>query len=48
MQLLDKLEDKKLQVERELTKIPSAPSNRDVFQLCRGFERAFTYTIEVG
>lgn len=47
LQVLDKLEDKRTQVERELAKIPGAPSNRDVFQLCRGFERAFTYTIEV-
>ena len=47
LQVLDKLQEKRALVERELTKIPGAPTTRDVFQLCRGFERAFAYTIEV-
>ena len=46
-QVLERLQDKKLQVQNELSKIPGAPSTRDVFQLCRGFERAFAHTIEV-
>ena len=47
LQVLDKLQEKRALVERELTKIPGAPTTRDVFQLCRGFERAFAYTIDV-
>lgn len=45
-QVLERLQEKLAQVEKELTKIPGAPTTRDVFQLCRGFERAFSYTIE--
>lgn len=47
LQILEKLQEKKAEVEHELAQIPAAPSGRDVFQLCRGFERAFAYIIEV-
>lgn len=48
MQLLARLSDKRAAVEKEFNKIPAAPkAARDVFQLCRGFERAFAQTLEV-
>ena len=47
VQVLERLQEKRSQVQKELSGIPAAPSGRDVFQLCRGFERAFAYTIEV-
>lgn len=48
MQLLARLSEKRAAVEKEFNKIPAAPkAARDVFQLCRGFERAFAQTLEV-
>lgn len=48
MQLLTRLSDKRAAVEKEFNKIPAAPKvARDIFQLCRGFERAFAQTLEV-
>ena len=47
VQLLPRLQDKKVVVEKECTKLPGAPKAKDIFQLCRGFERAFTITVEV-
>lgn len=48
MQLLSRLSDKRAAVEKEFNKIPAAPkAARDIFQLCRGFERAFAQTLEV-
>lgn len=35
-------------MEKELSRVPGAPKNsKDVFTLCRGFERAFSYTVDV-
>ena len=48
LQLLPKLQDKRAAVERECAKLPGAPKAKDIFQLCRGFERPFSITIEVG
>ena len=48
MQLLTRLSDKRAAVEKEFNKIPAPPkAARDIFQLCRGFERAFAQTLEV-
>ena len=48
VQLLTRLSDKRAAVEKEFNKIPAAPkAARDIFQLCRGFERAFAQTLEV-
>ena len=48
VQLLARLSDKRAAVEKEFNKIPAAPkAARDIFQLCRGFERAFAQTLEV-
>ena len=49
MQLLQRLQQKRTALEKELGKVPGAPSSKkDVFHLCRGFERAFTHLLEVG
>ncbi|KAK9826828.1 hypothetical protein WJX81_004888 [Elliptochloris bilobata] len=46
-ELLQRLQRKRAAVEKELSRVPGAPKNsKDVFQLCRGFERAFSYTID--
>jgi hypothetical protein len=46
--MLDRLRVKRTQVETDLSLLPSAPkSTKDVFSLCRGFERAFTLTVDV-
>lgn len=46
--MLERLRVKRNQVETELSLLPSAPkSTKDVFSLCRGFERAFTLTVDV-
>ena len=46
--MLDRLRVKRTQVETDLSLLPSAPkSTKDVFSLCRGFERAFTRTVDV-
>lgn len=48
MQLLQKLQQKRSALEKELGKVPGAPhSKKDVFHLCRGFERAFSHLLEV-
>jgi hypothetical protein len=48
LQVLQRLQQKRAALEKELAKLPSAPtSSKDVFHLCRGFERAFTHTVEV-
>ena len=48
LQLLQKLQQKRTALEKELSKVPGAPtSKKDVFHLCRGFERAFTHLLEV-
>lgn len=48
LQLLQKLQQKRTALEKELSKVPGAPSSKkDVFHLCRGFERAFTHLLEV-
>lgn len=47
-QLLARLQRKRAAVEKELSRVPGAPKNsKDVFQLCRGFERAFSFTVDV-
>ncbi|KAL3150906.1 hypothetical protein ABBQ32_000657 [Trebouxia sp. C0010 RCD-2024] len=47
VELLARLSEKRAAVEKEFNKIPAAPkAARDVFQLCRGFERAFAQTLE--
>ena len=47
-QLLQRLQRKRAAVEKELSRVPGAPKNsKDVFTLCRGFERAFSYTVDV-
>ena len=49
MQLLQRLQQKRTALEKELGSMPGAPSSKkDVFHLCRGFERAFTHLLEVG
>ena len=49
VQLLQRLQQKRTALEKELGKVPGAPSSKkDVFHLCRGFERAFTHLLEVG
>ncbi|BDA43116.1 Dynamin-2B [Coccomyxa sp. Obi] len=46
-EVLNRLQQKRAALEKELAKIPSAPtSSKDVFHLCRGFERAFVHTVE--
>lgn len=48
LQVLQRLQQKRAALEKELAKFPGAPtSSKDVFHLCRGFERAFSYTVEV-
>ena len=48
VQLLQRLQQKRTALEKELGKVPGAPSSKkDVFHLCRGFERAFTHLLEV-
>lgn len=48
MQLFSRLSEKRIAVEKEFSKIPAPPkASKDVFQLCRGFERAFAQTLEV-
>ena len=46
-QMLDRLRLRRQAVETELSLLPSAPkSTKDIFQLCRGFERAFSLTVD--
>lgn len=46
-ELLSRLAEKRAAVEKEFAKIPAAPkASKDIFQLCRGFERAFAHTLE--
>ena len=48
LQLLGRLQEKCLATEKELNTMPAAPkAAKDIFQLCRGFERAFSTTIDV-
>lgn len=48
VQLFARLSEKRAAVEKEFNKIPAPPkASKDVFQLCRGFERAFAQTLEV-
>lgn len=48
VQLFTRLSEKRIAVEKEFSKIPAPPkASKDVFQLCRGFERAFAQTLEV-
>jgi hypothetical protein len=48
MQVLQRLQAKRAALEKELGKLPGAPSSaKDIFHLCRGFERVFCYTVEV-
>jgi dynamin GTPase len=45
--ILQRLSEKRAAVEKELAAIPNAPkASKDIFQLCRGFERAFSATID--
>ena len=45
--MLDRLRLRRFAVERELDALPAPPkSTRDVFALCRGFERAFAATVD--
>ena len=46
-QLLTRLQDRKVAVERECARLPAAPKGKDIFHLCRGFERAFSHVVEV-
>lgn len=46
--MLQRLQRKRAAVEKEVSRVPGAPkTSKDVFQLCRGFERAFSYTVDV-
>ena len=47
MQLLTRLQDRKTAVEKECSRLPAAPKGKDIFHLCRGFERAFSHVVEV-
>ena len=48
LQVLQRLQAKRASLEKELAKLPGAPSSaKDIFHLCRGFERVFCYTVEV-
>ncbi|KAK9848926.1 hypothetical protein WJX84_004599 [Apatococcus fuscideae] len=47
VEILQKLISKKKGVEKEFAKLPAPPkSTKDVFSLCRGFERAFAHTVD--
>ena len=49
LQVLQRLQAKRTSLEKELAKLPGAPTGtKDVFHLCRGFERVFCLTVEVG
>lgn len=48
LQLLTRLQDRKVAVEKECNRLPPAPKGKDMFHLCRGFERAFSHIVEVG
>ncbi|KIY94289.1 hypothetical protein MNEG_13674 [Monoraphidium neglectum] len=42
-QIIERLTERRISVEKAVTTLGEAPSGlRDVFELCRGFERAFT------
>ncbi|KAK9789380.1 hypothetical protein WJX73_005043 [Symbiochloris irregularis] len=45
-ELLPRLQDRRSMVEKEAKKLPDAPRGKDIFQLCRGFERAFAHIVE--
>lgn len=48
-EVLERIADKRIAVEKEVIKYGDAPAGlRDVFELCRGFERAFVNTINYG
>ena len=47
VQLLTRLQDRKAAVEKECNRLPPAPKGKDMFHLCRGFERAFSHVVEV-
>lgn len=48
MQVIERLTERRIAVEKAVTTIGEAPSGlRDVFELCRGFERAFTNLVNV-
>ena len=48
LQLFGRLSEKRIAVEKEFSRIPAAPNtSKDIFALCRGFERAFAQTLEV-
>ena len=47
LQLLTRLQDRKAAVEKECARLPAAPKGKDIFHLCRGFERAFSHVVEV-
>ncbi|KAK9864494.1 hypothetical protein WJX84_006528, partial [Apatococcus fuscideae] len=47
IEILQKLISRKKNVERDLDKLPAPPkSTKDIFSLCRGFERAFAHTVD--
>lgn len=46
-ELFSRLSEKRIAVEKEFSRIPAAPNaSKDIFALCRGFERAFAQTLE--
>jgi dynamin GTPase len=48
MQVIERLTERRIAVEKAVTTLGEAPSGlRDVFELCRGFERAFTNLVNV-
>lgn len=48
MQVIERLTERRIAVEKAVTTLGEAPSGlRDVFELCRGFERAFTNIVNV-
>ncbi len=48
MQVIERLTDRRIAVEKAVNSLGEAPSGlRDVFELCRGFERGFATIINV-
>lgn len=47
-QVIERLTDRRIAVEKAVNTLGEAPSGlRDVFELCRGFERAFANLVNV-
>ena len=46
--MIERLTERRIQVEKAVNTLGEAPSDlKDVFELCRGFERAFSNIVNV-